>query len=248
MYNPFCLKGKNILVTGASSGIGEACALVLSKLGANLIITGRNKERLEQVYSNLEPQGTHVVSQFDMQNVEQIPSWIQGVLDERDITLDGFIYSTGIVKLSPIRTLTVSQINELMNVNLHAGIMLLKTCTNKKNSNDGSSFVFISSANASLGAPGNSIYSASKAAIDAMVRSSAVELSPRVRVNSIAPGLVETPLLNGTPNKDNIISQHPLGLGQPEDIAFASAYLLSNASRWVTGTTLAVDGGFSVSK
>lgn len=248
MYNPFSLKGKNILVTGASSGIGEACALILSKLGANLIITGRNEDRLEGVYQKLDPQGKHFISQFDMQEVEQIPSWIQGVLDERNIILDGFIYSAGIVKLSPIRTLTVSQMNTLMNVNLHAGIMLLKTCTNKRYSKDGSSFVFISSVNATLGAPGNSIYTASKAAIDAMVRSAAVELSPRVRVNSIAPGLVETPLLNGTPNKENIIRQHPLGLGQPEDVAFAAAYLLSNASRWVSGTTLTVDGGFSVSK
>ncbi|GGF87801.1 hypothetical protein GCM10010912_36310 [Paenibacillus albidus] len=145
-----------------------------------------------------------------------------------------------------IRTLTTAQINTVMNVNLYSGIMLLKACANKKASNEGSSFVFISSANASLGAPGNSIYSASKAAIDAMVRCSAVELSPRVRVNSIAPGLVETSLLVSTPNKEDIIEQHPLGVGHPEDIAYAAAYLLSDSARWVTGTTMMVDGGFVV--
>ncbi|MNC43049.1 3-oxoacyl-[acyl-carrier-protein] reductase FabG [compost metagenome] len=125
--------------------------------------------------------------------------------------------------------------------------MLLKSCMSKKVSNNGSSFVIISSIAGFVGSPGNSIYGASKAALNSIIKSSAREMSPRIRVNGIAPGVVSTPLTDTMPEEYNqrLLQNHPLGIGEPEDVAYAAAYLLSNASKWVTGTILMVDGGYS---
>lgn len=247
MYNPYALNGKWILITGASSGIGEACAQVCSKLGANIILTGRNEEQLIRVHQSLDRQEDHFVTTFDFSTPENIPNWIEGVIAKKGLKLDGLVHSAGIDKLSPIRSIDISSINTLTNINFISSVMLLKSCMNRKVSNDDSSFVLISSIAGSVGSPGNAIYGANKAAINSLIKSLARELSPRIRVNGIAPGIVNTPLTISMPEEYNkqLLLNHPLGMGEPEDIAFAASYLLSRAAKWITGTVITVDGGFS---
>lgn len=248
MQHPFGLEDKLILITGASSGIGEACAVLLSQLGARLILNGRNQERLENVHAKLESPTKHRLAPFDLQSVEDIPDWIKSLLVNRNLKLDGLVHSAGINKMSSIRSTSIKQINEIFTTNLYSSIMLMKACSSRSLTNDNSSFVFISSIAGQIAAPGNSIYGASKAAMNSMIKSAAFELSPRIRVNGIAPGLINTSLLSNTPNEHYSywMSKHLLGIGEPEDVANAVAYLMSETSKKVTGTILTVDSGSTI--
>lgn len=252
MYNPFNLNNKLILITGASSGIGQSTAIELSKLGAKLILVGRSIENLNETYEKLENKDIHLIEQFDVSQIEAIPAWMKELVKKTGEPLDGFLHSAGVYQITPLKTLNNDQLIKIITINLNSGLQILRCCCNKNLAKAGSSFVFLSSISGVFGEAGLVAYSASKGAIIAAVKTAAVELAPnQKRVNCIIPGIVETNMSQrireqiGEDNFSEIIKKHPLGTGTPEDIAHAVTYLLSDASKWVTGTSLIVDGGYS---
>lgn len=250
MDNPFGLAGKLILVTGASSGIGRATSLVLSKLGAQVILNGRREHALEETRSMMENRETHFVEPYDLSQIDAIPGWMKNVIERVRRPLDGLVHCAGVSKIVPIRAMSSNNIDSMMIPNLSAALLLLKGASAKGVVSDGASLVFISSVAGLSGSPGLVAYSSSKGGLIAMVRAAARELSGRsIRVNAIAPGMVETPMHDqhaqiGASDFDDSVNRHPLGLGKPEDIAYGAAYLLSPAARWITGITLPIDGGY----
>ncbi|RHL91593.1 SDR family NAD(P)-dependent oxidoreductase [Bacteroides intestinalis] len=245
-YNPYSLEGKRILVTGASSGIGKSIAVECSKMGAQLIICGRNQERLEEVLSALEGTGHQCVIGDLLQN-EDIDSLLSQISQ-----LDGVVFSAGKGLTLPFQFSTREKFDDIFNINFFSPVELLRLLVKKKKLHSNSSVVFI----VSIGGTGrffvgNSIYGASKAALQAMVRFCAQELaSKKVRVNGINPGMVNTPLIRkGTLTDEQLEedrAKYPLKrYGEPEDIAYAAIYLLSNASSWVTGQSIIIDGGIT---
>ena len=252
MINPMDLSGKTVLVTGASSGIGRETCLCLSQLGARVILVARNKVKLDQAASALEGKG-HIVEQFDLQLTGEIPEWLSGLARNHGL-LDGVVHSAGIDLLQPIKLWNTKQMDEVMRINVYACFALAKGFRPRNAHAAGASLVFVSSAAGIRGNPGRAVYSASKAAIIGLTRSLALELiRDGVRVNCVAPGMVETEMLENT--KENVLTAeqlasiaraHPLGFGKPRDVACAIAFLLADTSRWITGTTLVVDGAYTV--
>lgn len=250
MKNKFSLQDKTILITGASSGIGRACAIECSKAGAAILAFGRDEDRLSETINSLEGEGK--AFSVDLTNTDDVNELMKSLEDE-DVTVDGVIHSAGISATLPLRMITPDKIEPLFNVNVSSAIYLSKLVTRKKMvPENGSSIVFLSSVMGCVGEAGKTMYSLTKGAILAASRSMAVELaSKKVRVNCISPGVVETPMSNSavySRNKDArkvVDDLHPLGLGKPEDVAYAAIYLLSDASGWVTGTNLFVDGGYT---
>ncbi|MEN6623778.1 MAG: SDR family NAD(P)-dependent oxidoreductase [Smithella sp.] len=252
-YNPFSLSGKNILVTGASSGIGEAVSVLASKMGAKCILCGRNIERLEKTISKMEGNG-HLFFCIDLtQNTQE--NILTDALTQTE-KLDGFVHCAGIEKTLPFRDTEISEYHEISAINFDAFWNISREFIRKgKYSKEKFSVVAISSIVGLCGAAGKTAYAASKGALISLVKSLAAEYAPRrLRFNCVCPGYVDTPMLDNLrelyPNQEEfekqILKQHPLGLGQTEDIASAVIFLLSDASRWITGTTLIVDGGYSI--
>jgi NAD(P)-dependent dehydrogenase (short-subunit alcohol dehydrogenase family) len=249
MYNPFTLKGKTILVTGASSGIGRGIAVECSKMGAFVIVTGRNKERLHETYNLLEGDG-HAQIIADLSKNENIENLI-----DQCPPLDGCVNNAGIPKLSTIKFIKHESLKEILDINTIAPIILTSTLVKKKKIKKGASVVFISSiSGVIISTLGESTYSASKGAINGFVKGAAIDLaSQRIRVNSVNPGLIQTNILelaNEIFSEEQIqekLKQYPLKrIGQPEDVAYAAIYLLSDASSWVTGSNIVIDGGFTL--
>ena len=244
-YNPFSLKGKTILVTGASSGIGRATAIECSKLGAIVIITGRNSERLQQTYDSLYGLG-HLQIIADLNNLEDLTSLVNQVP-----ILDGVVNNAGIAKTQPISFIKEEDLQKIFATNTFTPILLVKQLLRKKKINKNASLVFTSSVSAIKSDLGNSVYGASKAALQSYVRYCARELAPKsIRANSINPGMVNTPLITGGAHSDDDLQtdaqKYPLGrYGRPEEIAWSIIYLLSDASAWITGHSLIIDGGIS---
>ncbi len=243
-YNPFSLEGKTILVTGASSGIGQAIAIECSKFGARLIICGRNRERLQATFSSLQGDN-HQIFEGDLLYDDTLKELISTIPQ-----LDGVVFSAGKGLTLPFQFSTREKFDDIFNVNFFSPVELLRLLTKKKKINQDSSVVFI----VSIGgvkrfSVGNSVYGASKAALQAIVNFTAQELAPKkIRVNSICPGMVETPLIRkGTLTEEQLkedMDKYPLKrYGKPEDIAYSSIYLLSEASSWVTGQSIIIDGG-----
>ncbi len=248
MYNPFTLKGKTILVTGASSGIGRSVAVECSKMGATVIAVARNKERLKETLAMMMPgeNSYYVCDLTDATSVDKMISEIPIV--------DGLVNNAGIGIVKPLKFINESDFTTLLKTNTLAPILLLQRMIKKKRINKGGSVVFTSSMAALGGVTnGNSMYVACKGAISSFVCNAALELGPKnIRVNAVCPAMVNTPLIHdgNTENEENfkeMEKQYPLKrFGEPEDIAWAMIYLLSDASRWVTGTNMVVDGGFSI--
>lgn len=245
-YNPFSLVGKTILITGASSGIGRATAIECSKLGAACVITGRNEERLNETLSQMVGEG-HISIVADISTQEGID-----LLVDKTPSLDGLVNNAGIGKKKPIKFYKQEDLDSVFQTNTFAPMLVVKGALKKKKINDGGSIVFTSSVAAFNSNLGNGIYGASKAAIMSYMHYCAKELaSKKIRVNSIHPGMVDTPLIHGGSlseydlQKD--MEQYPLGrYGKPEEIAKMIIYLLSDASAWVTGTSMIIDGGMSI--
>jgi NAD(P)-dependent dehydrogenase (short-subunit alcohol dehydrogenase family) len=243
-YNPFSLEGKTILVTGASSGIGQASAIEASKLGANVIVCGRNKERLEQTLNMLEGDNN---SCFEGDLLEQ--DVVERLVKEVPV-LDGVVLSAGKGLTLPFPFCTREKFDDIFNINFFSPVELLRLLTKKKKLNQNSSVVIIVSIGGThVHSVGNSIYGASKSALQSIVNFAAMELAPKkIRVNGICPGMVNTPLIRrGTLTEEQLqadMDRYPLKrYGEPQDIAFGAIYLLSDASSWVTGTSLIIDGG-----
>lgn len=247
MYNPFSLEGKTILVTGASSGIGRAVAIECSKLGASVIITARNEERLKETLSSMEG-GNHQSIVCDLSEEVNIDNLVASLPE-----IQGLVNNAGYTKLLPLQFLNETDLSGILKVNTMAPVLLLQKLLKKKKLRKGASVVFTSSL-AGLGScsVGNSMYTASKGAISAFIRCAALELAPkRIRVNAVCPAMVDTGILNsGTVSKEQLeedAKNYPLGrYGTPNDVAWAMIYLLSDASNWVTGDNLVIDGGVTI--
>lgn len=251
MINPMELSGRTILVTGASSGIGRETAIVLSQLGPRLILVGRNTERLNATLAALEGD-LHRAETFDLTAVDEIPQWIKRITAECG-PLDGIVHSAGIQKMTPARFFKKDDLDAMMNINVGAAFGLVRGLRQRGCHKPDSRVVLISSIMGLVGQTGIGGYSATKGALIALGRSLALELAgDGIRVNCIAPGVVETEMLQEvrqTLNPDQVAqikAMHPLGLGSPTDVAYGVAYLLSEAGRWITGSTLVIDGGYTI--
>lgn len=249
-YNPFSLEKKNILVTGASSGIGRSIAIECSKMGAHIILVARNINRLNETLELLEGEG-HLIVPVDLTKEEDIINLINRIPQ-----LNGCVHCAGIPQMSPISYFKRDDIKSLFDVNTFAPMILTSLLIKKKKILKGSSIVFISAiSGVYIGTTGDTAYGASKGAINGFIKGASLELAPKnIRVNGITPGLVPSPILelsNKIFNEEHHISvaieKYPLKrLGKPEDIAYGAIYLLSDAANWVTGTNLIIDGGYII--
>ncbi len=242
-FNPFSLRGKTILVTGASSGIGKGIAITCSKMGATLILNGRDKGRLERSLSELAP-GSHQILPADLTMTEDILS-----LTEKLPPLDGIVHCAGIGQRKLCKQLEVEDVVTLMNSNFTGPILLQTEILKKKKLNREASIVFLSSMAVDAPSVGNALYSASKAALLSYANCLAIELAPRkIRVNTICPAMIWTNLiLKGGLTEEQLREdeqRYPLKrYGQPDDIANLAVYLLSDASSWMTGSKIKITGG-----
>lgn len=247
MYNPYSLEGKTILVTGASSGIGRASAIECSKIGAQVVITARNEERLKETLSAMEGDG-HLAIPCDLSDEGSIDKLVASVPE-----LQGLLNNAGLTKTLPIQFISSADLNFVLGTNTVAPILLLQKLLKKKKLKKGSSVVFTSSmAGIGHSSVGNAMYAASKGALSAFIRCAAKELAPKgIRVNAVCPAMVDTGILSsGTISEEQLkedMKRYPLGrYGRPEDVAWAIIYLLSEASSWVTGDNLILDGGVNI--
>lgn len=247
MNNPFSLAGKRILVTGASSGIGRTTALECSRMGALLVLTGRNVERLHETLSTLEGDG-HQAIPADLTNTESLASLVENVGK-----LDGLVLSAGQGNVIPMKLATRQRIEPTFDINYFAPVELVRLLLKKKCIQDGASLVFV----ASIGGIdsitiGNGVYGASKAALNSTMKFFALELAPKkIRCNSVLPGMVNTSLIKGGALSEEQhkadMETYPLKrYGEPQDIAYGIIYLLSDAAAWVTGHSLVIDGGVTI--
>lgn len=246
--NPMELSGKRILVAGASSGIGRETAILCAMLGADVMCVARREELLREVVSGLTPGSRYYV--HDISELESIDGLIKKIVEENG-PLDGFVHSAGVGSYRPLSLLKPEALQDVMQVNFYSFVELVRALTKKKRFNEGFSIVGISSISSIVGNQSKTAYSASKAAMDGAVRCMAKELAPKkIRVNTIAPALIRTALLDkflesGSDSEDarEILGRQYLGVGEPSDVANTAAFLLSGASKFITGSTIAVDGG-----
>jgi len=244
------LSGRRILVTGASSGLGRETAILLGELNARVILVARDHSRLQETLRQIPGEG-HVVAPFDLADSDAIPAWLRTVTAESG-PLNGLVHSAGVRHTLPLRVLTAAKFEELMRINLTSAAMLAKAFQQRGCSTAPSALVFLSSVAGFAGSPAISAYSASKAGLIGLTKSLALELAREgIRVNSVAPGFVRTEMWDrqremSTPEQLQTIEEmHPLGLGAARDVANAVAFLLAETGRWITGSVLVVDGGYS---
>ena len=249
-YNPFTLEGKTILVTGASSGIGRQCAIDCSKMGAKVVAIGRDKERLNSVVAEMA--GGGISYSFDLTKLDGIKDLIATIVGEHG-KLDGFIHAAGIEVTNPVKLTSSEDYESLYKVNCLSAFEIVKNLCGIKTFNKGGSIVLISSISGIIARKGLSAYAASKGALVSAARVMAAEMASReVRVNTVSPGTILTPMMQNAldamseEDRKKRVEGFPLGLGKTTDISNACIYLLSDASRWMTGQNLIVDGGFTI--
>lgn len=250
--NPFSLKDKKIIITGASSGLGRACAILFSQLGAIIVLMGRDENRLIETRKNMLNPENHLIISLDLTKLEAIEADIKEASSKLG-TFDGLVHCAGISTTLPLRLINEDKLNTFFQTNVYSAIQICKILSKPKYINEkGGSFVLISSVMGHVGEVGKTIYSLTKGALLAGAKSMALELAPKkIRVNCVSPGVIITPMTSAQPYNESeeslnlIKSYHPLGLGEPNDVANACAYLISDASKWVTGTNLMVDGGYT---
>lgn len=248
--NPMDLQGRTLLVTGASSGLGRGVAELLAGLGGRVILCARDATRLVEVKAGLPGEG-HAIEPLDLQQVDAIAPWLKQIAAKHGV-LSGLVHSAGVLTTKPLKMLSPADWETAFRVNVFAAGALAKGFRQPGVRAAAGSVVFLSSVMALTGQPGQVLYSATKGALSAMTRSLALELArENIRVNCVAPAVVEAGMSatlrqNSTPEQfAQITALHPLGLGRPEDVANAVAFLLADSGRWITGTTLVVDGGYT---
>ena len=245
-YNPFTLIGKTVLITGASSGIGRATAIECAKMGATCVLCGRNEQRLQETLQALEG-ANHIVIAADLLTDEGI----QAIVNQTP-KLDGVVCNAGINLMSPLYFLKSDEMNTVFQTNVLAPMNLMNALLRKKNIKNQASLVFLSSIDALNPDVGSSAYAASKAALTSFMRSCAKELAPRkIRSNAVQPGLVETGMMhNGFVSEEDLEKnkEHYLlkRFAKPEEIAWSIVYLLSDASSFITGSIVTIDGGATI--
>lgn len=247
MQNPFSLEGKTILITGASSGIGKAVALECAAAGAICIITARNGERLLATLSSLDGEG-HKIILADLSN----PESIEAIVDQLP-KLDGVVSCAGIVETKMLKFTEEDDLLRLFNTNAFSSIRLIRTLVQQKKLKKEASIVIISSiSGVRCGYLGGSIYGATKGALEGFTKATALELAPqKIRVNTITPGMVETSLLKDSEIDSELLEadklKYPLKrYGNPEEVGYSAVYLLSDATKWMTGASLLIDGGYTL--
>lgn len=241
----FALDNHHILVTGASSGIGRACASEIARMGAQCHLLGRNEKGLQETAALCGGAITHKVDLTKENEVKKFAVDVE--------KLDGIVHCAGVIDPRPVKFLKRQQMEEMFAINYHAPVMLTTELLQAKKMNGGASFVFISSIASKHPYFGSASYSSSKAALEAFSKSLALETATqKMRSNVLLPGLVNTRMLQetkeaaGEENFSNYEKQYPLGFGEPEDIANAVCFLLSHEARWITGSELLMDGGFTL--
>ena len=244
--SPFSLQGKTILITGASSGIGRSCAVCASRLGASIIATGRRDTALQETISNCEGTG-HQIEVGDIADPEFVKKLV-----EKSGKIDGLVHAAGIGPACPVGALTMEHVEEVMKTNYYSFLELMKYCTRNKYRKEKLSVVAISSVAGLVGWRGVAVYGGSKGALSSSVRAMAIEFAAKgIRVNAVCPSNIRTPMLDEVliemgdeAAKDEILRRQPLGLGEPDQVAWPVCFLLSDAASFITGVNLPVDGGY----
>lgn len=252
MFNPFSLTNEKIIVTGASSGIGRQIAIDCSRMGAKVIAIARDEVRLRETISLCNNPSLHTFYSYDLKIIDGIADLVKRIVNDCG-KVNGFVHSAGIEKTAPLKLLSHNDFESIMKTNAYSGFEFVRQLSQKRYSEDASHFVFITSITAVVGRLGVSAYSASKGAIVSAIKPMAMELCHRNHcVNCISPGTILTPMMQHflkelTPEQyEKRVEGYLLGLGQCSDISNACIYLLSDASRWVTGQNFIVDGGYTV--
>lgn len=248
-YNPFSLENKTVLITGGAGGIGSEVARVCSRLGAQIVLTDIREDALQTVLSSLTAfeAKEHIAIKTDLTNLDELNDLVEQIPE-----IDGFVCNAGIMKLVLTQFITEEELTRIQKINLNAPILLTKALLKKKKIKRGGSIVFTASAAGVYRVSiGNAIYATTKCGIDAFMRTVALEYGPKgIRCNSVNPGMVETALIGDftEEQKEKEKLNYPLRkFAKPEDIALGIAYLLSDASSFVTGTALKIDGGMTLS-
>lgn len=245
MENLLSLQGKHILVTGASSGMGRVFAQMIARQGGIVTLLARNEERLNKNLQSLDGVG-HQVVVCDLTDEEQLKVAV-GNMGQ----LDGIVLCAGINEFIPVKFVKQEKINKMFQTNYFSQLILLQMLLKNKLLNKGASIVFISSVSSVMGVQGTLLYASSKGAINSAVRVLAAELAGQmIRVNAILPGIVKTEMLSGTNITEEQFTKqeelYPLGLGTPQDVGHAVLFHLSDASRWLTGQCMILDGGLTL--
>lgn len=247
MFNPFSLNDKTILVTGASSGIGKQVAIECSKLGANVIVTGRNEKRLNETFARLNHDLNNFKIISDLTNTRDLQKLVDIIP-----TINGLVNNAGVTKVKLVKSIKDEELKKIFEINSFAPINLTKNLVKKGKIARGSSIVFTSSLSGIYCVHyGESMYAATKGAISGFAKGAALDLSKKnIRVNCVNPGVVETDIFSGVLTKEELEAKKkffPLQrFGQPTDIAYAIIFFLSDASSWITGAELKIDGGYSL--
>ena len=246
MNNPFSLEGKTILITGSSSNIGKKIAIRCADMGATVIVAARDEERMKATVAGMQGNG-HQYKYVDLSNPDSIANFVEELPQ-----LDGVVLCAARFDSTPVKNIKRELVQDMFNTNTFANFDIVQKLLRKKKMVKGGSILFISSVASMRPYKGNSLYSATKGAINSFSKVLATELgAQRIRVNCILPGIVrrDEGVREGAltvEQQRSEMEKFPLGMGEPDDIAYASVYLLSNVSKWVTGIDLIVDGGQSL--
>ena len=241
---------ETILITGASSGMGREMAIRFSKQ-YKVVVNGRNLERLQETISMCHNSNEHLIWQYDLSNIDGVEESLTLFLKSEGINVNYYVHCAGMMKNYPIKMVNVELLQQTFNTNVFSAELITKMLVNKRLNNGVlKSIVYISSNISGFGAKAHSVYGASKGALDALMKSLAMELAPNVRVNSVLPGAVRTALTEHIFEDEELINRmaetYPLGLGYTTDIYEAVKFLLSEEARWITGQQMTVDGGRTV--
>jgi NAD(P)-dependent dehydrogenase (short-subunit alcohol dehydrogenase family) len=254
MFNPLDLTNRHIVITGASNGIGRETAIYCSKLGAQISLIGRDENALLQTLNQLETHNgqdrKHNYYVKDLSDMDSIPDFFKEIVNKSGSVSD-LVHCAGIQVTKSVRHINQDFFDNHMRVNLGSALSLVRGFRYKKHKTEKGRIVFVSSIAAFIGQPGNVAYAASKAGLLASTRALAMELlRDNIRVNAVAPALVATDMAERSKismteaQYQHMLDQHPMGIGEPVDIASAIAFLLSDASKWINGETLLIDGGY----
>lgn len=251
MTNPLSIAGKNIVITGAASGIGRQCAIDFSNAGANLILLDINEEQLAVTKELCCPEVRCSYYKCDLTDAQSVGELVSQIVEDNGL-VNGMLYCAGIEKTLPYNKLSDEDFERIYSVNVVGAMNLLKHLTKKNVRAENSKYVLIASITAIVGRPGVSAYAASKGAIVSLVKTLALEMASKgMNINCISPGTILTPLMQNMMDslteeqKEERKAGFPLGLGQPSDIANTAMFLLSDGSRWITGQNIVVDGGYT---